>query len=223
MPREARIVRLVKPRRAACRDKHSTRFNDIEHAVLNADPERAVHSVTGHIEVDDIHAVKYAYTRLSFRHSGEKRLYVFAVYLDIAVSAGDIFTVLVFQDNETFFFKPLCHCVQTLRHREQQVVSRYPRSILFAVIGIILRCSSIGYISIERVHTCGKTAASLDVRLFTDEYMLIRVFRRRYSRVTARSTAADDKYIGLYFFSFHSYLRSFHAFIASSITFSNLS
>ncbi len=81
--------------------------------------------------------------------------------------------MLVFENDKTFFFKSLRDSVEPLGHGDQQIFPRYPRRVIYAVIGVIPRSSPLGDIGVERVHSRGETAASFNVRLFAYKYLLV--------------------------------------------------
>ena len=116
MAGKSRIVGAVKSCRSSCGYHNGFGFDGIECIILNTDGKCAVYFIVGNGNVDDVHSVEHRYIGELFYRRRKEGLDVLAVYLDVSVSTGNVFSVFVLKDNKSHILKLLCDLVEALGH-----------------------------------------------------------------------------------------------------------
>ena len=128
---------------------------------------------------------------------GKNRLDIFAIDFQISVPSGNIFSVSVFENNQSQLFQLFRYGIQPFRHRQQKIFSDNTVSVLFGIVHIVLRCSSLHNVGIQRIDTARQTTASLDICLFANQNFCLTVFCYRQSGITTCRSSADYQNIRL--------------------------
>ncbi len=75
-------------------------MDPVEHRLPNREPHGADYSTVGNKKVGDIHMVQHTYVGAGGRSTGEQRLDIFPVDLDVAPSAAHVTAFFILQDDE---------------------------------------------------------------------------------------------------------------------------
>ena len=203
MPGETGMIGLIESGCTACGDNHSVCLNEIHSIIVNAKSKRTLNPIVFHKKVCDIDMVFNRHLRQRFHRFCQNWLHVFAVDLQVAVATCHVLAVLVLEDDQAKLFHVRRHLVQALRHGKQQIATHNAVGILTGIVHVILRFSALCDIGVQCIDTGCQTAASLDVRLFTDQHLGIGLFRNGQCGIASGRSAADDQHIGFAAFYFH--------------------
>ena len=193
VPGKTGIVGPVEAGCAACGTEDGFGPDFIGRARAHIEAQGAGHGivaddVVGNIQmVDDLDAIEL------LDGVGQDGLDIFAVDLDVARAAGDVFTLFVLQNDQSQVFQLPGDFVEAFGHGEEQVFPDDAGCVFLGVVDVELRRMALGDIGIQGIDAGCQTAAAADIGLFGDDHGRIRQAAEGQGGITAGRPAADDE------------------------------
>ena len=211
MPRIARMIGPVQPGRASRRTDDCLCIQEVHNILPDPDAPGACDGLTVlRLQIiHHIHMLQHLNGGCLADSCRQQRLDVLAIDLDVAPAAGHIISFRILQDDQSQLLDLPCDFIESLSHRQQQVLAHNTGCISRGIVHIILRRIAWRNIRIERIDPGRQTAAAPDIGLVHQQDLQVRMLvSQRDCRKAAGCPAADDQDIGGLLYLLHVLLPS---------------